>query len=410
MRLLRSSSDEAEGRARETKEFALAGSADGYVRVTYQSLAVFRFVSFAMGAGLTYGLNPGVQPSPVLISILVVSGANHLVWAGRRIDLPKHSPPAQWFLVGLDACVAVALVLVSSGLDSPFLLSSLAPILMASLLTAVRTSLAIATATALSITGAHLAAGLGFGGYPWVLTGNYLAFCLLFSAVCLLMAYLPFVANLNWHRRLRAESLGAERQRLRREVHDNVAQTLAFLALKMRRAEERASEPSKALVARDVQDIGRAVGQAYLAVRDYLDGDEDPVDDTPLGDRLAGAIGRWRRETGLTAQFRTSGDEGDLPPKVKFQLLQIAREALANVAKHASAEDARVELDCDDCKVTLTVSDDGRGFGTSALDGHGLEIMRQRASLIEGSLTVNSAPGQGTEVVVGYPRKAQEQR
>jgi nitrate/nitrite-specific signal transduction histidine kinase len=93
---------------------------------------------------------------------------------------------------------------------------------------------------------------------------------------------------------------------------------------------------------------------------------------------------------------------------VEFQLLQIAREALANAAKHASTTGVWVELEHGPGHATLRVRDNGLGFSSSQPQGHGLNIMNERASIIGASLAVSSAPGQGTEVVVVYPYTGKE--
>ena len=250
------------------------GPDEGYLRVIYQSLAVFRFVSFAMGAGLVVVLNPSEEQPVTLVLVIVMVGLYNIFRVIWHFDPPRSGPAVQWVLLAIDTSLSITVILLSDGLDSAFLMYSLSPILAASLLMNLRSALIIAGILIGSISGPHVASGLGVTEFPWVLSGNYLAFALLYSTVCLLIGYIPFVANLNLQRRVRAESLDAERLRLRREVHDNVAQTLAFLSLKVRRAEERSSEPKSVLSAGDVRDIGSAVERAYLAVRDYLDGTE----------------------------------------------------------------------------------------------------------------------------------------
>ena len=374
---------------------------ENYVRSILQSLAVFRFASFAMGSGLAFLPNPGQDTA--LIPMFLVTGIYNMIRIAWRFDPENHKQWFQWANLSLDVGLSVTLILMSDGLDSPFLMYSLSPIVTASLLMDARSALTAATISALSISGVHIAGGLGTGGLPPVLSGNYLAFSLLYSAVCLLIAYLPFIANLNWQRRLRAESLTIERDRLRREVHDNVAQTLAFLSLKVRRAEERSPDAAGALTARDVADIGNAVERAYISVRDYLDGAEEGESHDLLEVRLGEVIDQWSKDTGISANFRVEGSEPELPPRVKHQLVQVVREALSNSAKHSNAQQVYLELICADGKTTLRVVDRGRGFSPSTPKGHGMDIMKERAAMADASLTINSTPGEGTEVIIDYP-------
>ena len=89
-------------------------------------------------------------------------------------------------------------------------------------------AVAMAGILAVAVYWVHVLPDLGISNLPRVLSTNCLVLALLYSAVCLLIVDLPLLANLNWQRRVRSESMAWERQRLRRDVHDNVAQTLAF--------------------------------------------------------------------------------------------------------------------------------------------------------------------------------------
>lgn len=375
-----------------------------YVDAVFQALAIFRFFTFAMGAGLLFTLNTPTEPSvPGTVTVMVVGAYTviRVLWRFNPAGLPLAIGLS---VLASDLVLGIALVILTGGLDSPFLIYSLASILSASLLMNVQYALSVALASGLSVSGAYVAGNLGLGDYPWILSGNYLAFSLLYMAVCLLISYLPFLANLNWQRRLQAESQAAERTRLRREVHDSVAQTLAFLSLKMRRAEERASS-SGALTPRDVADVQTMVERAYLSVRDYLDETQDGEESTPLPTGITNVVQQWSRDTGLAAEVGLLGevDGTNLSPRVKFQLLQIVREALANVAKHSYCRRTWVTLEYVGPSVVVHVRDDGRGFPPSQPKGHGLGIMTERAHLVGASLEVRSVPGEGTEVVITYP-------
>ena len=380
---------------------------NAYVTAVLQSLAVFRFVSFAMGAGLVFVLNPEQETSIWLVLVVVVAGLYNIYRVIWRFDPSKPANILQWISVAVDVLLSVELILTSGGLNSAFLIHSLSPILTTSLLMDVRAAVTVAGVSALAVSGAYVASGVGIGGYPWILSGNYLVFSLLYSAVCVLIAYLPFIANLNWQRRVRNESMTTERNRLQREVHDSVAQTLAFLSLKMRHAEQQGSQPRAPLTVRDVAEIGSVVERAYLAVRDYLEGAESDESTSTLKTRLPEIVDQWRRDTGLGVETSMEGNEGDLSPRMKHQILQIGKEALANVAKHTRASNVRVHLSCTPENVALTVRDNGMGFSAGAPRGHGMDIMKERAAMVGASLTINSVPGEGTEVSVVCSRGAE---
>ena len=383
-----------------------------YVGVVSQSLAVFRFVSFAMGAGLVFVLDPsdnqplvsGDQELLVLGPMVLLVGTFNVYRIVLRFDPARPRDLVQRTSLSIDMLLSVSLTLMSGGLNSPFLIYSLSPILTAILLLTIRGAVAIAWVLALSVSGAHIAAGLGLNELPWLLSQNYLVLSLLYSAVCLLVVSLPFLANLNWQSRVRTESLASERQRLRRDVHDNVAQTLAFLSLKMKLASQRSLKCRSPITEQDMADISSIVERTYLTVRDYWDGGEDESRE-PLRQQLAKVTGQWSRDTGLSVNLDLNGDEGDLELAVKFQLLQVTREALANVAKHAYSDNVWVSLDCSDGHVKIQIQDDGRGFASTEVKGHGMGIMSERADMAGADLSIESSPGGGTTVTIEYDSK-----
>lgn len=373
-----------------------------YVGTVFQALAIFRFLSFAMGVGLLYSLD---QPDTITLGAIVVmvTGGYAIVRVVLRFNPATYGAVISVAALASDIVLSVALVLFTGGLDSRFLIYSLAPILTVSLLMDARLAIAVALASGLSVAGAYVAGNLGLGDYPWILSGNYLAFSLLYIAVCLLISYLPFLANLNWQRRLRAESQASERDKLRRDVHDSVAQTLAFLSLKMKRAEERSGSPTGVLTPRDMADIRSMVERAYLSVRDYLDQPDADEDSSSLTANLTNVVAQWSKDTGLKAEISVRGMEQALAPRTKFHVLQIVREALANVAKHAYSHHTWVTMEGAEGVVRVKVRDDGRGFSSSQPRGHGLGIMTERAALVGATVEVRSTPGEGTEVVITCP-------
>jgi signal transduction histidine kinase len=114
---------------------------------------------------------------------------------------------------------------------------------------------------------------------------------------------------------------------------------------------------------------------------------------------------------GLTVEFRLDGDPGPLPERTAAALLRIGQGALANVREHAAATRAALTLTCLDDQISLDVADNGRGFVASSppvsapgrARGHGLPAMRIRARQSGGTLSVESAPGEGTVVSVAVP-------
>ena len=166
-----------------------AQSMDRYVGFAFQTLAVFRFFSYAMGVGLVFALEPA-EEFPVTEGLVVGAvGLYNMARVLWRFNPAAHRAFISWLILGADAILGVSLVLLTNGLDSPFLIYSLAPILTASLLMDPRSAVVVASVTSLTIAGAYITSNFGLGDYPWVLSGNYLALSVLYIAVCFLKVW-----------------------------------------------------------------------------------------------------------------------------------------------------------------------------------------------------------------------------
>ncbi|MER5427773.1 sensor histidine kinase [Streptomyces sp. NPDC002588] len=201
----------------------------------------------------------------------------------------------------------------------------------------------------------------------------------------------------------------AERQRLATEIHDTLAQGLSSQRMLLQAAErvwETDPEAAREHVGKAAGIASRNLAEARRFVHDLapadLDGHSLPAALAALAERESGP--------GLTVDFRLDGASDPLPERVEATLLRIAQGALANVREHAAATRAALTLTCLDDQISLDVADNGRGFDvrspTAAPDGtrgHGLPAMRIRARQSGGTLTVESAPGEGTVVSVAVP-------
>ncbi|WP_326702762.1 sensor histidine kinase [Streptomyces cyaneofuscatus] len=209
----------------------------------------------------------------------------------------------------------------------------------------------------------------------------------------------------------------AERERLAREIHDTLAQGLSSIQLLLRAAERTLPEDAPATA--HVR-AAREAAQANLAeARSFVRALTPP--DLEHGS-LAAALERLcARTTGpdLAVRFAVSGRPVELPTPYEVALLRTAQSALANTVRHARAGRAEITLSFMDTSVALDVVDDGRGFDPSGAPvaergdgGFGLPAMRSRAATLGGTLSVESAPGQGTALAVTLPlagpRRSQE--
>jgi len=201
-----------------------------------------------------------------------------------------------------------------------------------------------------------------------------------------------------------------ERRRLSREIHDGLAQTLGMLYLKIRHLQDRLAKPDSAAVATvGVEELAAISELAYEEARQSIFGLRTMVSRS-LG--LVPTLTEYLHEFGAQSGIEVSlGADGStpikLPPEVEVQMVRILQEALHNVRRHAEAKHAWVRVHQHDGLFTLTVEDDGKGWDRgqrTALGQHfGLQTMQERAENLDGTLTIDTAPGRGTRVTATVP-------
>jgi two-component system nitrate/nitrite sensor histidine kinase NarX len=194
-----------------------------------------------------------------------------------------------------------------------------------------------------------------------------------------------------------------ERSLLARELHDSIAQALAFLNIQVQMLEDSLSRGARGEVAEVLARIREGVQESYDDVRELLTHFRARVSSgEDIGEALRRMLGRFGEQTGITTAFSESGTGVPLQAETRQQVLHILQEALSNVRKHSAARRVTIDLRCDGA-YRFTVADDGRGFDATAAadDGHiGLRIMRERAQRIGATVEVVSAPGRGTVVTL----------
>ena len=196
-----------------------------------------------------------------------------------------------------------------------------------------------------------------------------------------------------------------ERERLARDVHDTLAQTLAGLAILSERAGRQLDEGRVDAAADSIATVERLSRDALDEARAIVSRMAAVPPDVALGDAVDRLVSRFRAETGLTIDLDLRLDSaGVLPRESQLVLLRCLQEALANVRKHAAATRIGVRVSSTpDGAAQLAVTDDGRGFDVAARrDGFGLDGMTERVALAGGELDVSSSHG-GTTLVVRLP-------
>ncbi|MFG3347214.1 sensor histidine kinase [Streptomyces sp. NPDC048018] len=202
----------------------------------------------------------------------------------------------------------------------------------------------------------------------------------------------------------RREGTLAERQRLSMEIHDTLAQGLSSQQMLLQAA-DRTWDADPSTARRHVR-TAESIAERNLAEARRFVHDLAPAD-------LAGGGGLEEALRGLatreSAAFRVDGAPVPLPDRVQSALLRIAQGALANIREHSGATSAALTLTYLDDQVVLDVADDGRGFdpgdrpADTGVRGHGLPAMQVRARQLGGTLTIESAPGEGTVLSAAIP-------
>ena len=205
--------------------------------------------------------------------------------------------------------------------------------------------------------------------------------------------------------RLRA-SLVAERQMLASEVHDSLAQGLAFMRMRMTLLHDALADGESARAIKYFDDVNAAMGEAHARLRELITHFRSGIDQGLAG-ALEATARTFEERTGVRLRIDNRAADLRLPPEPEVQVFRIVQEALANVVKHAGASSARVRIERRADAVLVDIEDDGRGVRKGAGNGeaghYGLDIMRERAHRIGGELSIRSLPRRGTRVRLTLP-------
>jgi len=195
-----------------------------------------------------------------------------------------------------------------------------------------------------------------------------------------------------------------ERARLARELHDDLTQRLARLAIDLGRFDPRAGATSAAETIRAVRDGLARLSEDIHALAYRLH--PTVLEDLGLTDALRAECGRFARQESLAVDVKLHEVPEDIPNDTALCLFRVAQESLRNVARHARARTVDVSLRALDGGLQLAVRDDGIGFdpvGQRARARLGVASMRERVHLVAGELDIDSAPGRGTTVAAWVP-------
>jgi len=207
----------------------------------------------------------------------------------------------------------------------------------------------------------------------------------------------------------REAAVAQERNFLARELHDSIAQSLAFLKMQVQLLRDAQASGDSALIAQVVSEIDEGVRESYSDVRELLLHFRTRASEEDIEPALQTTLRKFEHQSGIRTELSMQGHGIPLAPDMQLQVLHVVQEALSNVRKHSRA--TRVWLDVQQQpQWRFEVRDNGCGFspGNGKLDEThvGMRIMAERAERIGGTLEVFSTAGHGSSIVLVLPAEA----
>lgn len=220
------------------------------------------------------------------------------------------------------------------------------------------------------------------------------------------------IDNAHSHRRAQDLAISEERLRISREMHDGVAQVLAYCNTKLQAIREFLESDRGDEAKRQLDELAATSRSIYADVREGILGLRTVrTPQQPFAEALQEYFELWQDQSGITGEL-TIEEHLDLDPAQELQLVRIVQEALSNIRKHSRAERAQVSLMQRNARLLLHVEDDGIGFdpstmGRSQFPRFGLTTMKERADSICATMKVDSQPGAGTRIHLELPTQVQ---
>ena len=217
------------------------------------------------------------------------------------------------------------------------------------------------------------------------------------------------IENLRLAMREREMAISEERNMVAQGLHDSIAQGLTFLNIQVQLLEDSLQQGNIEEVTEIVPALQAGVKESYEDVRELLLNFRSRLAEGDLVRSLQTTVDKFRRQTGIAAEFVADVDGAPFPREQQLQILFIVQEALSNIRKHAVASHVEVSLS-DQKDFALTIRDNGIGFDAETLrqkgESHvGINIMRERAQRIHAAFDIASVPGAGTTVVLHVPHE-----
>lgn len=209
-----------------------------------------------------------------------------------------------------------------------------------------------------------------------------------------------------------------EKERLARDLHDNLGQLLGFINLQAQGIRQELRNCGVDMVSEKLDQLIEVTQMAHTEIRDYISNIRSSVhSEQDFISSFKKQIEQFKNQTGLNMNFDIPSDLSveKLKPVIWMNLLYIIKEALNNIRKHAGAENVTISLQITEKILFLSVEDDGKGFNTnlhtySNKTGFGIDIMHERSSEIGGEISIRSVIGKGTKVILCVPLEEGENK
>ncbi|MBZ0092466.1 MAG: ATP-binding protein [Burkholderiales bacterium] len=210
-------------------------------------------------------------------------------------------------------------------------------------------------------------------------------------------------------------TLTNERQMLANEVHDSLAQTLAYMKMRLTLLRDAVGQSNPQKSAKYLDDVSQALDSAYSGLRGLITNFRIRMDPRGLLHALQEIVDTFHDRTEITLDFNNYTPDLNLTPDEEVQVFHIVQEALANIFKHSQARHARLTMVLEDGEYVISIEDDGIGIPrhTDEASGKmhfGLNIMRERAHRLGGDIAIHSREDGGTRVALSFPAKWREPR
>ncbi|MBN2240837.1 MAG: sensor histidine kinase [Dehalococcoidales bacterium] len=382
-----------------------------YEKEAYRFLAVYRFLAYALAVMFSQ-----VDTSPFITTIMSEEQMYIILGILGVYTVLRVFSPLRWRERGLmtylillgDFIICIALVVYTNGLNSIFLLYSLAPVMTAALFFEERVAISLAAIaiTILSVT--HVALSQLAERWTWIFQGYNLTLLVVYAMFSLVAAIVPYRINMNIRRRIEQEAIIEERRRIAREIHDGVAQSIGYLNTKTKLISKSVAEKDNTEIINELNELQEVIQETYTDIRESIDQLSVEIRNIPLIAALENYIEDFRGSNNLKVIFDHPKLFPRLSPVAELQLLRITQESLTNVRRHSGATGVEIILETDNDTVDMLIKDNGCGFSLNEIEDsipgyHGLDIIRERAENIGGEVHISTEPGEGTALMIVMP-------